>query len=338
MTQNVKPGAGFSAIPPEQQEKQIYYRDARTGGYYGDIWLNVNKCVFCDMRDKYIVHEENGLVLTIALYAYIDGHMYIVPRRHVRSVKEFTSQEWETVRKLMYLAKKMIRKVHGIKGVQFIQKDGTSAQSTVEHIHFHCMPFDAPDLSVWNYRKLKYTPLQNAQLFQHERKKIMQHSQRFDEKYTLQNRIEVNCNLLIINDQQEVLLHERPSWAKIGNDWISPPGGMVGNFNSTLEEELAREVQEETGLKLNPAQFDLISSSIEKLKRYRQTDPRTPDLSYEHQFLWNMYAFRGPAIKAHTTLVPGDDAIKFIWVPLNKVQSHPRISEGVKLAITKAVA
>ncbi|TAH36753.1 hypothetical protein EYC59_00190, partial [Candidatus Saccharibacteria bacterium] len=98
-------------LSPEEQEKQEYYRDARTGGYYGKIWTTVGKCVFCDLRDKYIVHEENGIVLTVPLFAYIDGNLMIIPRRHIKSVKELTDSEWETVRKFMYIAKKIIRKV-----------------------------------------------------------------------------------------------------------------------------------------------------------------------------------------------------------------------------------
>lgn len=167
----------------DEQSKQEYYRDARTGGYYGDIWTTVGKCVFCDLRDKYIFHEENGIVLTVALYAYIDGHFMIIPRRHMRSVKELTPDEWETMRKFMYVAKKIIREVHGIKGMQLIQKDGVEAQSTVEHLHFHCMPFDAPDLNVWNYRQLTLTPLENANLYRSAHENISKLSKRFGEKY-----------------------------------------------------------------------------------------------------------------------------------------------------------
>lgn len=172
-------------LTPEERKKQEYYRDARTGGYYGDIWQNVGKCVFCDLRDKYVFHEENGIVMTVALFAYIDGNFMIVPRRHVRSVKELTAEEWETVRKFMYIAKKIIRKVHGLKGLQYILRDGgIEAQSTVsDHLHIHCIPFDAPDLSVWNYRKLKYTPLENAELYKGQSKKIKELGQKFKQKY-----------------------------------------------------------------------------------------------------------------------------------------------------------
>lgn len=170
-------------LTPEEQKKQEYYRDARTGGYYGKIWTSVGKCVFCDLRDKYIVHEENGIVLTVVMYAYIDGHMMIIPRRHVRSVKELTPEEWETMRKMMYVAKKLIRKVHNIKGMQIIQKDGVDAQSTVEHLHFQCIPFDAPDLCTWNYRQLKHTPLENAELFRAGAKSIKKLAERYEQKY-----------------------------------------------------------------------------------------------------------------------------------------------------------
>lgn len=177
--------ARLTYTTPEDQKKQEYYRDARTKGYYGKIWTSVGKCVFCDLRNKYIVHEENGIVLTVALFAYIDGNCMIVPRRHVKSVKELTDSEWATVRKLMYIAKKIIRKVHGIKGLQYLIRDGgIEAQSTVsDHLHIHCIPFDAPDLSVWNYRPLKFTPLQNAELLRAQSKKIGELSKKFDQKY-----------------------------------------------------------------------------------------------------------------------------------------------------------
>jgi diadenosine tetraphosphate (Ap4A) HIT family hydrolase len=165
------------------RKKQESYRDARTTGQYDQIWQNVGKCAFCNLNDDYVIFEENGVVLTIALYAYIDGHTMIIPRRHVRSVKELTPLEWETMRKLMYIAKKMIRSSYGIKGMQIIQKDGSNAQSTVEHLHFHCIPFDSPDLTKWNYRKLANTPAENTKLFTDKKAEIEKLAKRYDRKY-----------------------------------------------------------------------------------------------------------------------------------------------------------
>ena len=172
-------------LSPEEQEKQLYYRDARTGGYYGKIWTTVGKCVFCDLRKKYIVHEENGVVLTVALFAYIDGNVMIIPRRHIKSAKELTEEEWQTIRKLMYIAKKIIRKTYGLKDVQYLLRDGgNTVNSTVQdHFHMHVVPFDAPDLNHWNYRQLKHTPFENAELLRGQTKQIQKLSQKFDDKY-----------------------------------------------------------------------------------------------------------------------------------------------------------
>ncbi len=93
-------------LSSEEQKKQELYRDARINGAYDTIWKNVGYCAFCKLNDNYVYLEENGVVMTVALYAYIDGHTMIIPRRHVRSVKELTPQEWETMRKFMYVAKK----------------------------------------------------------------------------------------------------------------------------------------------------------------------------------------------------------------------------------------
>jgi diadenosine tetraphosphate (Ap4A) HIT family hydrolase len=173
----------MSDLTPEERQRQENYRDARVTGRYNDIWQSVGKCVFCDLNPDYVFFEENGVVMTVQLYAYIDGHIMIIPRRHITSVKELTPLEWETMRKCMYLAKKAIRKVHGIKGIQIVQKEGYVAQSTVEHLHFHCIPFDAPDLSVWNYRKLKFTPHQSAEKYRAISKTTERLSERFNEKY-----------------------------------------------------------------------------------------------------------------------------------------------------------
>jgi diadenosine tetraphosphate (Ap4A) HIT family hydrolase len=173
-------------LTPEQRKLEEAYKTARTSGAYDQIWQTVGRCVFCDhdkTQKQHEVYEENGVYMTVPAYAYVDGHLLVIPRRHVHSVKELTSEEWDTMRKLFYVAKKMIREVHGIKGMQIVLKDGVTAQSTVEHLHFHCIPFDAPDLSVWNYRDLANTPFENAEKYRAEEAKLQKLAKRFSKKY-----------------------------------------------------------------------------------------------------------------------------------------------------------
>lgn len=234
-------------LSPEEQQQQEFYRDARTSGQYDQIWQTVGKCVFCDMRDKYVFHEENGVVMTVPLYAYIDGNIMIIPRRHVRSVKELTPSEWETMRKMMYLAKKLVRRVHGLKGMQIIQKDGSAAQSTVEHLHFHCIPFDAPDLSVWNYRQLKYTPLENAKLYQAEAEEIAELSRKFDEKYASRLPASVDKKAVYREAFKQALTSRKASQAEktakvgaaiiVGDKIISMPNASLTDGPMELEQD-----------------------------------------------------------------------------------------------------
>jgi dCMP deaminase len=228
-------------LTPEELKQQEYYRDARTEGYYGKIWQNVGKCVFCDMRDKYIFYEKSDVVMTVALYAYIDGNLMIIPRRHVKSVKELTPDEWEAVREMMYIAKKLVRKVHGIKGVQYLVRDGgIEAQSTVsDHLHMHCIPFDAPDLSVWNYRKLKYTPLENANLYKAERTEIAKLSQKFTKKYASNMQPSADSKELYRQALKQALAGKKASrakkTAKVGAS-IIVGGNIISMCNANLAE------------------------------------------------------------------------------------------------------
>lgn len=166
-------------------DDQKKMKNARAKGWYDEIWKNISKCVFCDLKEKYILYEENEIVLTVNLYPYIDGHLMAIPRRHIRSPKELTEKQWNTIRKMNYIAKKLIRKVHNIKGMwTLIREGGEDAQMTViDHLHVHFIPFDDKQLCEWNFRALKYTPLENVALYKKEPGLIEKLAKRFENKY-----------------------------------------------------------------------------------------------------------------------------------------------------------
>lgn len=324
-------------VNQDDQKKQEYYRDARFTDRYDDIWQSVGKCVFCDLRDKYIFFEEHGIVMTVSLFAYIDGHFMIVPRRHIRSTKELTQLEWNTVRKFTYIAKKIIKDVHGVKGMQLVQKDGSSAQSTVDqHLHFHCIPFDAPDLSVWNYRQLKYTPLESADLYRKAGKKLLRAEQKFEQKYRQPYGLPIICDAVIVNDKREVLLQERVAEAELLSARDSLPGGRVENFDGLLEEELARELYEETGLKLAASSFSLLTSRLSQ-HTYRNHSPHLQaDYPETMQSIYNSYLLKD--VPADTALLAGDDAKRLYWQPIAEAAVSQRLSVDVRQAIQLARA
>nr|AIA13646.1 NUDIX domain protein [uncultured bacterium] len=321
-------------LTPEERKKQEHYRDARFTKQYDSIWQSVGKCVFCDLRDKYIFFEENGIVMTISLYAYIDGHFMIVPRRHIRSPKELTQLEWDTIRKFFYIAKKLIREVYDIKGMQLVQKDGSEAQSTVDqHLHFHCIPFDAPDLCEWNYRKLQFTPLENAERYRQAKKKIVSLDKKFDSKYKNTSAIRVVCDAIIVNEKNQVLLQERKAHLKLVPDSLTLPGGGVDNFDVPLEAELAREIAEETGLDISHKPISLIDSRLGGTTITRQVTHL--DLAYpvSNHFLWNTYIITD--VTSTATLTPGGDCDALVWMDINEAVAHERISPGIQKVLKK---
>ncbi|MEA2056289.1 MAG: HIT domain-containing protein [Patescibacteria group bacterium] len=169
----------------QKKDKQKYMKNARTNGDYAHIWQHTGKCVFCDLKEKYILLEENNIVLTINIYPYIDGQLMAIPREHISSPKELNSKQWETIRKFSYLAKKLIRKTHGHKGMwTLIREGGEKAQMSVtDHLHVHFIPFDEADLCQWNYRELKNTPVKNAQEYKNQAKYIKKLIKRYNKKY-----------------------------------------------------------------------------------------------------------------------------------------------------------
>lgn len=166
-------------------DTQQYYKNARLSGEYAQIWKNTGKCVFCDLKKKYILFEENEIALTINLFPYTDGQLMAIPRQHVSSPKQLSPIQWETIRQFGYIAKKMIKKVHHCTGMwTLIREGGESAQMSVaQHLHIQFIPFNDPQLCTWQYQPLKYTPLENIELYKHESEYLSQLVKRYKHKY-----------------------------------------------------------------------------------------------------------------------------------------------------------
>jgi diadenosine tetraphosphate (Ap4A) HIT family hydrolase/ADP-ribose pyrophosphatase YjhB (NUDIX family) len=262
----------------------------------------------------------------------------IIPRRHIRSLKELSQTEWDTIRTFSYIAKKMIREVYGIKGMQLVFKDGADAQSTVDqHLHFHCIPFDAPDLAVWNYRKLQHTPLENVARYREHAKRFAQHDARFAGKYTNANRLPIICDAILFNTKDEILFQERAQHLKFVPDIMTIPGGRVTDFDVPLEHELAREVREETGLAVDVARFNLVASRISSLVRTRHEAHIGMRYPVPETFMLNTYVYARPISEREMLdMVPGDDCAQFVWVSRVDVAHHPRISDEIKKTIRMA--
>ncbi len=139
-----------------------FQKNARLGDYwYDEIWKNVKECPFCDLKEKYIITEKKGIVLTVNLFPYTDYHLMIIPRKHFLSLQDLSKEEWQAVHELLDLAGKLFEK-KGISGYKFLIREGEQKGKTVEHLHFHVIP-GVRDLEKWDYKKIKTAPVEAAQ-------------------------------------------------------------------------------------------------------------------------------------------------------------------------------
>lgn len=139
-----------------------FQKNARLGEYwYDEIWKNVEGCPFCDLKEKYIVKEKGGVVLTTNLFPYTDYHLMIIPREHVVSIRDLGGEDWQTVRDLAGLAGQLLKE-KGIPGYKFLVREGKQKGKTVEHLHFHIIP-GVDDLEKWDYQKIENAPIDAAE-------------------------------------------------------------------------------------------------------------------------------------------------------------------------------
>lgn len=140
-------------------------RTARTSAnyWYEKAWKEAGKCVFCDLRDKYIIAEKDSVVLTVNLFQYIDGHLLIIPRRHFESLSETTPQEWRAIFYLANLGIQRLKERLNIDNVLLLDRptSGYKTGKTVAHSHFHIIPFKS-ELVNWNYQQIKIHPIELA--------------------------------------------------------------------------------------------------------------------------------------------------------------------------------
>ena len=127
--------------------------------WYDEAWKKSGKCVFCDLREKYIIAEQNGIVLAVNLYQYIDGHLLIIPRRHFEDMLETTDREWKTILSLAKEGIKRLRERLSIEEVWFMDRapGGFAAGKTVAHAHAHLIPF-SPKLMQWKFQEVNIHP------------------------------------------------------------------------------------------------------------------------------------------------------------------------------------
>ena len=105
-------------------------------------------CIFCMGPETKIVAEN---VLALAFYDKYpvnEGHVLIIPRRHVESFFEATPEELAAINELLFEVKDKLDTKLSPDGYNIGVNVGWAAGQTIFHLHFHIIPRyrgDVPD-------------------------------------------------------------------------------------------------------------------------------------------------------------------------------------------------
>ena len=103
-------------------------------------------CVFCDASrppspDSLIVHEGTACYIILNLYPYNNGHLMVVPQRHVPSLVALTPEELAEVGVLTQRAEAALTEAYRPHGMNVGINMGKAAGAGVEElIHVHVVP------------------------------------------------------------------------------------------------------------------------------------------------------------------------------------------------------
>jgi ATP adenylyltransferase len=101
-------------------------------------------CVFCDAqtdRDPLIVFDAGLAYVILNRYPYNNGHLMVVPRRHLASLVELTPEELSEVARLTQRAESALREAYQLQGINVGINLGQAAGAGIhQHLHVHLVP------------------------------------------------------------------------------------------------------------------------------------------------------------------------------------------------------
>jgi ATP adenylyltransferase len=107
----------------------------------------MSPCPFCNIPADRILAEDEVCLAVPDSYPVSPGHTLIIPRRHVASFRDMTSDEWNSVHRLAAdLAKKLQADDSSIQGFNLGINDGRPAGQTIMHAHIHLIPRRSGDV------------------------------------------------------------------------------------------------------------------------------------------------------------------------------------------------
>ncbi len=147
---------------------------ARKLGLYDKIAAaheSSGRCVFCNLKEKYIITEYQDWALTINLFPRSTGDLLVIPKRHIESYGELTEKDHIAMGYLNQLAIKLLEKALSITAIYCLLREGKKTDKTVRHLHGQVMNY-WDGLLTWHPMEEIQPPIDIAQKLKKAIKKL----------------------------------------------------------------------------------------------------------------------------------------------------------------------
>jgi ATP adenylyltransferase len=101
-------------------------------------------CIFCDAgpgREELVLARGRSVYAILNLYPYNNGHLMVVPARHVATLAATTADERVELMQFTRLAEMALTEAYAAQGINVGMNLGRSAGAGVaDHLHIHLVP------------------------------------------------------------------------------------------------------------------------------------------------------------------------------------------------------
>jgi len=116
---------------------RLAYVTSATGGDIG--------CIFCDLdqpgRDELVLVRGRVAYVILNLFPYNNGHLMVVPTRHIANLASLTDEEQREVMRLTRHAEIALTEAYTPQGMNVgINLGRPAGAGVVDHVHVHVVP------------------------------------------------------------------------------------------------------------------------------------------------------------------------------------------------------
>jgi ATP adenylyltransferase len=104
-------------------------------------------CIFClnngaiDDEKHYIIYRTSLSYVILNTYPYSNGHIMVIPNKHVKSLSELTSEELSDLFQLVQLSERVLYNIYSPEGINVGINIGKAAGAGIDsHLHVHLLP------------------------------------------------------------------------------------------------------------------------------------------------------------------------------------------------------